>query len=277
MHQMPNSHAADDPIPPVDLVARSEGTLSNNSVWPSTDHPTLQKLRNGTPDERQAALRDLFLFYQPSIRIYIHHKWPRLQPPDVEDLASEFVILCLTGEKPHLLSYQQDGTGPRVLLRTYLGRLLDHYLTDRHRHANAQIRGGRHQFESLDTNHPDAHQEIPTLIAPSLADAEIFDRHWAQAVLRRAFAAVETGNPTTRASVSALRPWILPDPDDATLKDLAQSLGRTHNALRAQLHRLRKAWRKAIREAVAETVSHPDEIDEELRHLARVLSHEMPD
>lgn len=113
MNQMPNSLTADTPFSPVDLVACSEGAFPNNPAWPATDHPTLQKLRSGSPDERQSALRDLFLFYQPSIRSYIHHKWPQLQPPDVEDLASEFVIFCLTGGKPQLLTYRLGDTGPQ--------------------------------------------------------------------------------------------------------------------------------------------------------------------
>ena len=43
-------------------------------------------------------------------------------------------------------------------------------------------------------------------------------------------------------------------------------------ALEADLHRLRKEWRLAVRQAVAQTVSHPEDIDDELRHLAAVLS-----
>ena len=93
MLQMPNSHAADDFSSPVESAPCSEGTLSQNSVWPTTDHPALQKLRNGTPEEQQIALRDLFLSYQPAIRSYIRHKWPLLQTSDVEDLASEFGTL----------------------------------------------------------------------------------------------------------------------------------------------------------------------------------------
>ena len=87
-----------------------------------------------------------------------------------------------------------------------------------------------------------------------------------------AFGALETGTPATREALAVLRPWILADPGDATLKEIARGMGRTHAALRAQLHRLRKTWRQAVRDAVAQTVPHADEIDDELRHLAAVLS-----
>lgn len=109
---MSNSPIAEAPFFPADQVPSRESTFTNTPARPAADRPTLQKLRNASPDERQAALRELFLFDQPSIRSYIHHKWPQLQPPAVEDLASEFVIFCLTGGRPQLLTCQQRGTGP---------------------------------------------------------------------------------------------------------------------------------------------------------------------
>ena len=108
-------------------------------------------------------------------------------------------------------------------------------------------------------------------------DIDAYDRHWAQHILSLAFNSLETGTDVTRAALPVLRPWILADPGDATLKEIARTSGRTHAALRAQLHRLRKTWRQAVRDAVAQTVSHPDEIDDELRHLAAVLSRHLPD
>lgn len=76
--------------------------------------------------------------------------------------------------------------------------------------------------------------------------------HWAQHVLSLAFHAVETGSETTRAALPLLRLWILADPGDTTLKETAKTLGSTH--------------------AVAQTVSHPEDIDDELRHTSRRCS-----
>ncbi len=243
-------------------------------AWPDTDHPALQKLRAGTAAEHDAALRQLFVSYAQPLRRYIRQHWQMLPEADIDDLASEFTTLCLTGDKAHFLTYDPTREGPRVRLRTYLCGILDNFLSNQHRRAHAQIRGGNRRFESLDTTNPAAHQE--TLVNDSNAspgvDTDAYDRHWAQHILSLAFSAVESGTDGTRAALPALRPWILADPGDATLKELAKELGRTHAALRAQLHRLRKSWRQAVRQAVAQTVSHPDEIDDELRHLAAVLS-----
>ena len=249
-----------------------------NQGWPDTDHPALQNLRGGTAAEQDAALRKLFLAYAQPLRRYIRHHWPLLPEADIDDHASEFATLCLTGDKAHFLTYDPAREGSPVRLRTYLCTILDHYLSNQHRHAHTQIRGGRHSFETLDTTNPAAHQEIPVdCNVPPGVDIDAYDRHWAQHVLNLAFTALETGSEVTKTSLPILRPWILADPGEATLKEIAKDLGRTHAALRAQLHRLRKTWRQAVRQAVAQTVTHPDEIDDELRHLAAVLSRHPPE
>lgn len=244
----------------------------SDSCWPETDHPTLHKLRDGSIPEQDVALRQLFTAYFLPIRRYIRQHWPLLPEADIDDLASEFATHCLTGKKAHFLTYDAGNGESRTSLRGYLRTILGHFLTSHHRRAHAQIRGGGRQFETLDTTNPAAHQEMPVdCNVPPGVDIDAYDRHWAQHILSLAFKAVETGNESTRAALPSLRPWILADPGDATLKQIAKDLGRTHVAVRAQLHRLRKTWRQAIRQAVAQTVSHPDEIDDELRHLAAVL------
>ena len=266
------SHSAADRARPVER--QPDPPAPGGPGWPETDHPALTKLRGGTAAEQGEALRQLFFAYSPPLRSYIRQHWPRLPAEDIDDLATEFTTLCLTGDKAHFLTYDPGRAGPPVRLRTYLCRLLDNYLRNQHRHASALMRGGQRQFESLDTTNPAAHQELPALDAgsPLALDTDAYDRHWAQHILRLAFSALEAGTPATREMLPVLRPWILADPGDATLKEMAKGVGRTHAALRAQLHRLRKTWREAVRDAVAQTVPHPDEIDGELRHLAAVLS-----
>jgi DNA-directed RNA polymerase specialized sigma24 family protein len=242
--------------------------------WPETDHSALRNLRIGSAAEKDAALRQLFAAYFPPLRSYIRQHWPTLRPEDIEDLTSEFATLCLTGEKAHFLVYDPSHRGAAARLRTYLCRVFDNFLRNHHRRSQALMRGGNQQFESLDTANPAAHQEWSAEVSHGFVgvDMESYDLHWAQHIVRIAFNSLETGSPAIREALATLRPWIIADPGDATLKQIAQNLGRTHAALRMQLHRLRKAWRQAVRAAVAETVASPEEIDDELRHLAAVLA-----
>ena len=242
--------------------------------WPKTDHRTLDQLRNGSAAEKDIALRRLFSAYSQPLCHYIRRHWPLLPESDVDDLAAEFVTQCLTGEKAHFLTYEPARAGAPVRLRTYLRAILDNYLRNHHRNTQTQGRGGDRHFESLDTVHPAAHQETQadgTSSAPGV-DIEAYDRHWAQHIINVSFLALEKGTPATREWLPILRPWILADPGDTSLKEIAREKGCTHAAVRVHLYRLRKAWRQSVRQAVAQTVSHPDDVDDELRHLAAVLS-----
>ena len=45
----------------------------------------------------------------------------------------------------------------------------------------------------------------------------------------------------------------------------------TEGALKVAIHRLRQRYREVLRAEIAETVESPAEVDEEMRHLVRVL------
>jgi RNA polymerase sigma factor (sigma-70 family) len=243
-------------------------------TWPETDHPTLRALRTGSAGEQEAALHKLFSSYAQPLRRYIRHHWPLLTETDIDDLVSEFLTLCLTGEKAHFLTFDPARPGPPPRLRTYLRSILDNFLRNHRRHSHAKIRGGDRKFESLDTIRPARHQETPAggPNSPHHLDTETYDRHWAQHVLSLSFSTLENGTPAIRTWLPILRPWILADPGETSLKEIARQHGCTHDSVRTHLHRLRKALRKAVRDAVSQTVVDPAEIDDELRHLVAVLS-----
>lgn len=245
-----------------------------SGIWPDTSHPTLASLRNGSAEEKQAALTRLFHAYSQPLRRHIRFHWPLLPESDIDDLSSEFMTLCLTGEKAHFLTYDPDREGPTIRLRTYLRVILDNFLRNHRRKTRAQVRGGHLHFETLDTIHPAPHQESsPDGSGPSSGvDLEAFDRHWAQHIIGLSFKSLEHGTPATRKWLPILRPWILADPGDVSLKEIAIQKGCTDMSVRNQLRLLRKEWRAAVRDNVSRTVAHPEEVDDELRHLAAVLA-----
>jgi hypothetical protein len=52
---------------------------------------------------------------------------------------------------------------------------------------------------------------------------------------------------------------------------LGAKLGMSEGAVKVAAHRLRRRYRHRLREEISETVSVPGEVDEELRHLVKVL------
>ena len=54
--------------------------------------------------------------------------------------------------------------------------------------------------------------------------------------------------------------------------ELGRGLGLTEGAVKAAVYRLRRRYRELLREEIAQIVATPEEVDEELRHLLRVLA-----
>ena len=53
---------------------------------------------------------------------------------------------------------------------------------------------------------------------------------------------------------------------------LASALNMSEGAVRVAVHRLRERYRNRLKAEVAQTVATPAEVDDELRHLFRVLA-----
>jgi RNA polymerase sigma-70 factor (ECF subfamily) len=61
------------------------------------------------------------------------------------------------------------------------------------------------------------------------------------------------------------------EPPPGFYRQAAADLTMSEKALRVALHRLRRRFGAKLREEIARTVSHPEEVDEEIRHLSAVV------
>jgi RNA polymerase sigma-70 factor (ECF subfamily) len=104
-------------------------------------------------------------------------------------------------------------------------------------------------------------------------DAEqLYERRWALAVvlgatakLRREFEAAGRGHVFV-----ALQPYLSGE-SDRTYAETGARLDMSAGAIKTAIHRLRKRLGAVLREEVAETVTEPEDVEDELRHLLRVL------
>jgi hypothetical protein len=65
---------------------------------------------------------------------------------------------------------------------------------------------------------------------------------------------------------------LLPDePGAPSRAEIALQLGMTDNALRQAFHRFRQRYQLLLREEISHTVAVASDIEDELRHLIRVL------
>lgn len=105
-------------------------------------------------------------------------------------------------------------------------------------------------------------------------DAEqVFERRWALNVVSRATARLRQEYAASGRSelFEALQPHLSGDADLSHART-ASALAMSEGAVKTAVHRLRKRLGRALRDEVAETVSDPDQIDDELRALLRILT-----
>jgi len=68
-----------------------------------------------------------------------------------------------------------------------------------------------------------------------------------------------------------LKDFLTGDPRHVSYTDAAGRLGLSVSAITSAIHRLRARFRELFREEIAHTVGSPEEVDEEIRHLAQAL------
>ena len=187
-------------------------------------------------------------------------------PEDAEDLTQAFFTKLL---EKNQIALADPGRGR---FRTFLLRSLENFIRTQHRDRNTQKRGGGRQILSLDA--PAAEERYADEPAGTATPAELFEREWAATLLdqvleqlRRELAA------GGRLELSdALEPHLWGDETSAPHAQIAAPLGMTVVAVRVTLHRLRQRFHDLLRAAVAGMGENPEDADEGLRHLRRVLA-----
>jgi RNA polymerase sigma-70 factor (ECF subfamily) len=100
----------------------------------------------------------------------------------------------------------------------------------------------------------------------------VFDRQWAREILsgarRRLAEELEAAGRGALLAVMDRQSGA----DSPALACEAERLGIGVGTLKSQMHRTRRRHAEIIRELVAETVSSPLDVEDELRHLLRVIA-----
>jgi len=160
----------------------------------------------------------------------------------------------------------------RGRFRSWLLASMKHYLANQWAHDHALKRGGPEPAFSLDA--VDAERRYLLEPADPMTPETLYEHRWATLLLDR------VGNQLREESVrlgntawfDRVRGFLATDPEEAPYAELAAELDTTAGALKTRVSRLRKRFRELLRAEVADTVESPDDIDDELRHLAGCLS-----
>ncbi len=207
------------------------------------------------------ALGEFYRLYREPVVSFVRRRG--YLPAEVEDIAQEFFVHLI--EKSTLRRADVKRGRFRSFLLGALMRFLGHAAERR----EAAKRGGGVAIVSFDEiESADVEPNVPA------ADMRAYDRDWALELLRRSLRTVETEfEKRGRAeNFRVLRRYLpgtnLPAPAyEVSAATLKLGLG----AFKTEVNRLRARVRDVLRREIAATVSSPEEIDDEVAYLGRVL------
>jgi RNA polymerase sigma factor (sigma-70 family) len=214
--------------------------------------------------ECQAALAALCQEYWYPLYVFVRRRG--YERHEAQDLTQEFFSRLL--EKGDL----QTADPQRGRFRSFLLAALQNFLANQWDRQSARKRGGGQTILSLDlqaaedrlTNEP-AHQETPETL---------YHRRWALLMLERALQRVrdEYQQGGREALFTVLEPHLVGQAAEGTnYRQIAERLEISESSVKVAVHRLRKRFRDAMRQEIAQTVTHPEEIDDEIRQLFAAL------
>jgi RNA polymerase sigma factor (sigma-70 family) len=212
----------------------------------------------------QEALASLFQIYWYPLYAYARRRG--LSEHDAEDLVQAF---CAHLQQKQALTKADPLRGK---FRTFLLSSLQNFLANENERARAQKRGGGQEFVFLDA--ADAHERYRLEPSHSLTPESIFEMRWAHALLEQTLAALRRSfiSRGKERLFDGLSSFLTADLHDTSYQSAADQLGLPLSAIKTTVHRMRRDYRSQLREEIGRTVSDPNEIDEELRYLRKVLA-----
>jgi RNA polymerase sigma-70 factor (ECF subfamily) len=155
--------------------------------------------------------------------------------------------------------------------RSFLLASLNNFLNNERDKARRLKRGGGAQMLSLDSTAMEERYESSLVHGES--PEKLFERRWAQAVVEQVAARMEAEFAAAGQAdrFRVLKDFLMGDPRNASYEEAAGKLGMSVSAVTSAIHRLRARFRELFRAEIANTVDGPDEVNEEIRHLAAAL------
>ena len=100
-----------------------------------------------------------------------------------------------------------------------------------------------------------------------------FERRWAMELLDRTLHRLrsEYVDGDRAGLFEVLQPYLAVKERDESYAVLAARFGRSEEAIKKTVQRMRHRYQELVREEIAQTVSAPEEIEDELRHLCEVM------
>ena len=244
----------------------SDGTTSHESsqVFPATQW-TVVLMAGGRPSpESAAALERLCdLYWYP---LYAFVRRSGHSPEDAEDLTQEFFARLL---EQNWVAHADRQKGR---FRSFLLMAIKRFLAKEWDKARTLKRGGHVRFVALQFD--TAETRYSREPADTRTPEQVFERHWALALLAEVLKRLreEYARDGKGRLFEVLEPCLIGKRESQPYAVLAGQVGMSEGAVKMAVCRLRERYRECLKEEIAHTVTSPGEVDEEVRHLFRVLA-----
>jgi RNA polymerase sigma-70 factor (ECF subfamily) len=211
----------------------------------------------------RAALEQLCQTYWPPMYAYVRRRG--FSPADAQDLTQGFFAQLLEHNAVATVSREKGR------FRSFLLASLNHFLCNEGDKARAQKRDVR---KTISFDSALAEVWLRDQPAQNVTPEQAFERRWALTLLEQVYRKLEEAHQREgkAAQFAALRLTLAGPGNSAPYAELAPQLGLSEAAVKVAVHRLRQRYRALLRETIAETVNTPAEVDDELRHLVRILA-----
>lgn len=218
---------------------------------------------SASPDSEEALEKLCGQYWFP---LYAFVRCRGHSPEEAQDLTQEFFARFLRK------GYFRLADQTRGRFRTFLVHALEHFLINEWKRGQRLRRGGGRVCFSLDAT--EAETSYRGQAATAMTPERAYDRQWALTLLHRVMTILrQEYTEAGRAAVfEELADFLWGKDESVSYAQIGARLGLTEGALRGAMHRFRQRYRDHLRAEVAQTVAAPDEVDEELRYLLRVVS-----
>ena len=212
----------------------------------------------------QEALEKLCRTYWFALYAYVRRRGHSVE--DAQDLTQEFFARLLE----HHWVLKADRSKGRF--RSFLLMAMKRFLAKEWAKAKAHKRGGQLpviplQLETAETRYSQKPADTRT-------PEQVFEKQWAVTLLASVLQRLrgEYKHAGKGECFEALEPCLVGDRERQPYAALGAKLGMTEGAVKMAVGRLRARYRERLKEEIGHTVASPGEVDEELRHLFRVLA-----
>ena len=219
----------------------------------------------GTPSpESAAALERLCQAYWYPLYAFVRRSG--YSPADAEDLAQEFFARLL---EHNWIAYADRHKGR---FRSFLLMAMKRFLANEWNKARAEKRGGKARLVPLELHTAETRYQLEP--ADTRTPEQLFEKQWALALLESVLGRMRAdyAGAGKRAQFEALEPCLVGDRQGHPYAALGEKLGMSEGTVRVAVFRMRERYRQCLREEISQTVASPAEVEEELRHLFRVLA-----